>query len=166
MKPLQYIKYIAALYSIELKTLIVGIQKKFYDFFTFCFKIKESEGEPNRSNAPYYTQAFKLLFSFHEIKMQPLPKEISAFQSGPQYFVNITEPHNRSATVTQIRKRKNSCYYHRMIQCCIHVWHLRVHTQNLHLGQLVLHTSIKTSILLYHSLTLELWDEWRYFVLM
>ena len=55
------------------------------------FEIKESEEKPNKSNASYYVQVFKLLFSFHEITMQPLPKEISAFQPGPRYFVNITD---------------------------------------------------------------------------
>ena len=55
------------------------------------FKIKEFEEKPNKSNAPYYIQVFKLLFSFYETIMQPLPKEISAFQPGQRYFANIND---------------------------------------------------------------------------
>ena len=45
----------------------------------------------SKSNASYYVQMFTLLFSFHEITMQPLLKEISAFQPGLRYFANITD---------------------------------------------------------------------------
>ena len=55
------------------------------------FMIMEFEGEPNKSNASYYVQVFKVLFSFHEITIQPLPKEILAFQPGSQQFANITD---------------------------------------------------------------------------
>ena len=55
------------------------------------FEIKESEEESNKSNASYYVQVFKLLVSFHENMVKPLPKEISAFQKGPQHFANITD---------------------------------------------------------------------------
>ena len=53
------------------------------------FKIKEFKEKPNKNNAPYYTQVFKLLFSFYETTMQPLLKKISAFQPGPRYFANV-----------------------------------------------------------------------------
>ena len=55
------------------------------------FKMQEIGEKPNKSNALYYIQVFKLLFSFHEISMQPLLKEISAFQPGPRYLANITD---------------------------------------------------------------------------
>ena len=55
------------------------------------FNIREVDQKPNSSNASYYIQVFKLLFSYYETTTEPLPKEISTFQPGPRYFKSIND---------------------------------------------------------------------------
>ena len=55
------------------------------------FKIKEIDENPISSNAKYYIQVFKLLFSFYETTTKPAPNEISTFQPGPRYYTTIND---------------------------------------------------------------------------